>query len=65
MKRLNLKFFRQRLDLTQEEMAEKLGIAKVTYVNIELGNANPSFGVLEKFAEVFEVDDVWEIFKKC
>lgn len=65
MRRLNLKFFRQKLDLTQEEMAEKLDLAKSTYVNIELGVTNPSFGVLEKFAEVFEVDDVWEIFKKC
>lgn len=65
MKRLNLKFFRQRLGLKQEEMAEKLDLAKSTYVNIELGVTNPSFGVLEKFAEVFEVEDVWEIFKKC
>lgn len=65
MKRLNLKIFRQKLGLKQEEMAAKLGIAKITYANIELGNANPSFALLEKFAEVFEVDNVWEIFKKC
>ena len=65
MKRLNLKIFRQKLGLTQEEMAKKLDLAKITYANIELGNANPSFGVLEKFEQVFEVNDVWEIFKKC
>lgn len=65
MKRLNLKMFRLKHNLTQEEMAKKLGIAKITYVNIELGKANPSFGLLETFSVVFEYDDIWELFKKC
>lgn len=65
MRRLNLKFYRQKLKLTQADMAEKLGIAKITYVNIELGNTNPSTRVLETFERVFEEPDVWEIFKKC
>lgn len=65
MRRLNLKMFRLKHNLTQEEMANKLGIAKITYVNIELGKANPSFGLLETFAETFEYDDIWELFKKC
>lgn len=64
MKRYNLKSFRQRQGLTQQAMADKLGIAKITYVNIERGVHNPSFGLLEKFAEVFEYDDIWELFKK-
>lgn len=64
MKRYNLKSFRERQKLTQEEMANKLGIAKITYVNIERGVYNPSFGLLEKFAEVFEYDDIWELFKR-
>lgn len=64
MKRYNLKFFRERQKLTQEAMAAKLDIAKSTYVNIERGITNPSFGLLEKFAEVFEYEDIWELFKK-
>lgn len=64
MKRYNLKSFRERQKLTQQEMADKLEIAKITYVNIERGVHNPSFGLLEKFEEVFEYDDIWELFKK-
>lgn len=65
MRRMNLKVFRTKQGLTQQEMADKLGIAKITYVNIELGKHNPSFGLLEKFAEVFDYEDIWELFKKC
>lgn len=65
MKRYNLKSFRERKKLTQQAMANKLGIAKITYVNIERGVCNPSFGLLERFAVVFEYDDIWELFKKC
>ena len=64
MKRHNLKMFRQRLGLTQQAMADKLEIAKITYVNIERGVHNPSFGLLEKFEQEFEYDDIWELFKK-
>lgn len=64
MKRYNLKMFRERQKLTQQAMADKLGIAKITYVNIERGETNPSFGLLEKFEQVFEYDDIWELFKK-
>ena len=66
MKRYNLKNFRQKHDLTQGEMAEKLGISKSYYVGIELGHVNPSFKVAEKIYEVFagEYDDIFELLKK-
>ena len=64
LKRLNLKFFREKQGLKQEDVAEKLGIAKATYANIERGVADPSFGVLERFAENFKCEDIWELFKK-
>lgn len=63
-KRYNLKDFRSRQELTQEEMAEKLGISKSHYVSIELGKVNPSVKVLEKFSKLFEYDDIWQLFKK-
>lgn len=63
-KRYNLKDFRSRQELTQEEMAEKLGISKSHYVAIELGTVNPSVKVLEKFSNLFEYDDIWQLFKK-
>ena len=66
MKRYNLKNFRQKHDLTQGEMAEKLGISKSYYIQIELGYVNPSFKVAEKIGEVFagECGDIFELLKK-
>ena len=64
MKRYNLKAFRERLGLNQQRLADMLGIAKITYVNIERGVSNPSVTLIEKFEEVFKCDDVWKLFKK-
>ncbi len=66
MKRYNLKNFRQKHDLTQQEMATKLGISKSYYIAIELGNAEPSFRVALKFNENFkdEYEDIFELLKK-
>lgn len=66
MKRYNLKNFRQKHDLTQQEMAALLGISKSYYIAIELGDADPSFRVATKIHEVFkdEYDDIFELLKK-
>lgn len=66
MKRYNLKNFRQKHDLTQQEMATKLGISKSYYIAIELGNAEPSFKVANMINEAFkdEYDDIFELLKK-
>ena len=64
MKRYNLKMFRIMHDLTQQDIANKLGISKSHYVSIEQGTQDPSFKVLEQFAKVFEYDDIWQIMKK-
>ena len=64
MKRYNLKMYRIKQDLTQKEMATKLGISKSNYVSIELGLTDPSFKFLQRFSEVFNYSDVWDLFKK-
>lgn len=66
MKRLNLKFFREKLGLKQQEMAEVLGISKSYYVAIELGNAEPSFRVAEALYNNFHgrYTDIFELLKK-
>ena len=66
MKRYNLKNFRQKRDLTQQEMATLLGISKSYYIAIELGNAEPSFKVANKINEVFkdQYEDIFELLKK-
>ena len=44
--------------------AEQLGITRQHYSNIENGLSDPSFGLMKRFSEIFEYDDIWELFKK-
>lgn len=39
--------------LTQEQVAEMVGISRSFYGHIELGKRNPSFGLAKKIASVF------------
>lgn len=66
MKRFNLKIFREKQGLKQQEMADKLGISKSYYVAIELGNSEPSFRVAEALYNNFKdkYDDIFELLKK-
>ena len=65
MKRKKLIKFRVDLGLKAKEVAEKLEISHVHYSNIETGKVNPTFGLMQKFEEVFknQFDDIWELFK--
>lgn len=66
MKRYNLKIFREKQHLTQQEMSDKLGISKSYYVAIELGISEPSFRVAEAIDKNFHnlYDDIFELLKK-
>lgn len=66
MKRFNLKSFREKQGLNQQEMADKLGISKSYYVAIELGNSDPSFRVVEALYNNFhdKYEDIFELLKK-
>ncbi len=52
---LELKISRMRKGLTQEELAEKIGMAKITISAYEIGRAKPSLDVLIKLSDVLEV----------
>ena len=57
----NLKFFRQRKDLTQEQLAELVGVSRNTISSIETGQFNPTaklalvlcIALDKKFEELF------------
>lgn len=51
-----LKYLRQREGLTQQELADKLKIAKSTISMYENGNREPDFETLEFIADIFNVD---------
>jgi putative transcriptional regulator len=60
--RNKLKVYRAMHDLTQEALAEKLGVTRQTIISIESGRYDPSLGLAFKIAGVFKVkiEDVFD-----
>jgi putative transcriptional regulator len=56
-----LKVFRAMHDLTQEDLAEKVGVTRQTINAIEKSKYNPSLELVFKLARLFEVK-IEEIF---
>lgn len=52
---------RKKRGLTQQEVAERVGIDRTHYVRIENGSRTPSLGVARKIASVFGMP-IEEIF---
>ncbi|MEG2353724.1 MAG: helix-turn-helix transcriptional regulator [Clostridium sp.] len=50
--------FRNSLNLTQEEMAIKIGVSKSYYSKIERGFKKPGRGFIEKYKETFPNKDI-------
>lgn len=50
-----LRVARNKLKLTQKEVANKLGIHQSTYTKYETGDSDPSSEMLLKLSEIFEV----------
>lgn len=51
-----LKYLRNRSNLSQSELADKLGVAKSTISMYEVGKREPDFETLELIADFFNVD---------
>lgn len=52
----NLRFLRKREKLTQQEMADKLGVSRSTIAMYENGSREPDFETLEAIADLFNVN---------
>ena len=59
--RHNLKFYRNKLNLTQEKLSELLGISSDYLSEIEIGKRTPSFKRLDLIASVLNID-VYKLF---
>ncbi|MDP1614215.1 MAG: helix-turn-helix transcriptional regulator [Methylococcales bacterium] len=51
-----IRFMRQMKELSQEEMAEQLGLSLNGYANIERGETDVQMSRLEQIAKIFDVD---------
>lgn len=58
----HLRRMRRRADLTQEEVAERVGVSRQTIISIERGRYNPSIGLALSLARAFDVP-VEELFE--
>ena len=58
---MNLKQIRQKQGITQAEMAEKLGVSRPTYIQIERGEKEPTVGQARIIAELFQMNKSNEI----
>lgn len=56
----SIKKYRRISEMTQRDVAEKIGVDRTTYAKYESGKANPQFGTVLKIAKLFEVnvDDI-------
>ena len=64
--RTRIKELRARHNLTQEELAEKVGVTRQTMLYIEKGKYNPSLAVAHRVAKVLKssIEDVFIIDDK-
>ncbi len=66
MKRINLKVFRIKQKLSQNEMAKRLNVGRSTYVEIENGKRDGSIRFFNNLQDEFQLtdDEVWNLTKK-
>lgn len=50
----NLKMLRKECELTQKQVAEKLGVVESCYANWEQGRTEPNIEMLRKLGEIFQ-----------
>ena len=57
-----LKVYRATYDLTQEALAQRLGVTRQTIVSIESGKYDPSLGLAFKIAKLFgvKIEDMFD-----
>lgn len=63
--RTNLKVFRVKRNLSQQDVAEKIGVVRATYSAIELGKRDGRKTFWNEFQNAFNVSDeeMWDLMK--
>jgi len=63
-RRKKLVFWRIEQRLRQKDLCKELGITTAHYSNLERGLSDPSYDLLMRFRNTYEVDDVLTLFEK-
>lgn len=63
--RKNLQLFRIRHNLTQEQMADKIGVSRACYQSVESGTRNGSTEFMRKLKKAFNLtgDETFELME--
>ncbi|APC42620.1 helix-turn-helix transcriptional regulator [Clostridium estertheticum] len=66
MFKTKIKVLRAEKEITQEELAEAIGVSRGTILEIERGTFNPSLKLTFKIANYFDkkIDDVFEFIEE-
>lgn len=66
MRRKNLKIFRIEHDLTQSDIAQRIGCSRDAYSAIESGSRDPSYNFMENLQTAFGVpaESMWGLLER-
>jgi putative transcriptional regulator len=54
--------FRKQLSVTQEELAEKVGVTRQTIISLEQNRYNPSLLLAHKITKILKKEKIEEVF---
>ena len=54
-----IKYLRKKLDMTQQEFANRLGVARNNIAGYETGKRSPSNAVISLICREFKVNEIW------
>lgn len=61
----NIAYYRQKVGLTQEELANIVGVARQTIIALEQGRYNPSLGLAQAITKALKRKYIEEVFFKA
>lgn len=63
----NIKQYRMKYDLTQEQLAERLNVSRQTIISLEKGRYKPSIQLAFKLSRVFNctIEDLFIFEEEC
>lgn len=58
-----IEFYRKKLEMTQEELANSVGVTRQTIISLEQGRYNPSLELAYKITKTLKQKYIEDVFK--